>query len=118
MDDTVAKILEETLTHEQMKLFEMLGPPALIEGRGWRVLLSLFGGDRGVRAAERCEDWIYVRDLVDLEWDLLRDRTAKAHLISDAGRGADLGLDPMTDYPQDGSHMVARAIGSLMPTLQ
>jgi hypothetical protein len=65
-----------------MQLFELLGPPSVVEGedieRYCRFVAAIF---QSVQSKD-IQDFIYQRDLIDLEWDALWYRCAKAHLIT------------------------------------
>lgn len=75
--------LKKVFTAEQVRFFELLGPPSLVAGedarRYWGFVIAIF---QCVKPNDFV-DFIYQRDLIDLEWDVLRYRTAKAELINE-----------------------------------
>ena len=76
--------LKKVFTPEQIRFFELLGSPSLVvgedAGRYWGYVIAIF---QCVQPNDFV-DFIYQRDLIDLEWDVLRYRTAKAQLITNA----------------------------------
>jgi hypothetical protein len=114
--------LKQVLTAEQRKVFELLGPPALVaaedESRYWDFVAAV------VQSAQPADiqDYIYVRDQVDLEWGVLRYRRAKAHLIGQSKSNARMHLlledsDASRDTALE-DRVIAQAVGELMPDLR
>ena len=67
---------------EISELSELLGPPSLLHGESdadYEALkMRIMAAVKPVDAIEH----LYVRDVIDLQWDLLRFRRLKAHLLS------------------------------------
>jgi hypothetical protein len=94
--------LKKVLTPAQMQLFELLGPPSIVVGedveRYCRFVAAIF---QSVQPKD-IHDFIYQRDLIDLEWDVLRYRTAKAELINERAPFDFAGLFEDDDDANDG----------------
>lgn len=74
---------------EILELSELLGPPPLLPGESAADYEALkMRIMSAVKPADAIEH-LYVRDVVDLQWDLLRFRRLKAHLLSSS---APIGL--------------------------
>jgi hypothetical protein len=102
-----------------MKVFDLLGPPSVVEGedleRYWRFFAAIL---HSVQPND-VQDMIYLRDFIDLQWDILRYRSAKAHLIRDAKHNAYMHLrlqDGAASVSEDA--VIAQAIGSLIHDLR
>ena len=67
---------------EDNKALKCLGPPPLVEGEDADAYQNLLAMVCAERQPVDIIDWIYVRDMVDLQWDALRYRRSKAHLIT------------------------------------
>ena len=76
--------LKAVLTPEQMRFFELLGPPSLVAGEDAARYCGFVAAIFQAVQPQDVQDFIYQRDLIDLEWDVLRYRTAKAQLITNA----------------------------------
>jgi len=75
------------------------GPPPLIEGEDAAAYDELLAGiSAAVKPADILED-IWVRDIVDRVWEILRLRRLKANLITaTAYNGLQTVLQPLVDY--------------------
>ena len=69
--------LQEALTPEQMKVFDLLGPPSVVEGEDLERYSRFFAAILHSVQPKDVQEMIYLRDFVDLEWDILRYRSAK-----------------------------------------
>jgi len=89
----------DELTAEQQRLSELCGSPPLVDGEDAERYQRLLAGI--VKAVQPVDvpEWLWVRDIVDLQWEILRYRSAKAHLISSAEAEArrNLLLDDAVD---------------------
>ena len=82
MDDRAN--LENDLPPEQQHFSELCGPPPLVAGEDpARYQRLLVGVAKALKPAD-VPEWLWVRDIVDLEWEILRYRSAKARLITSA----------------------------------
>jgi hypothetical protein len=113
--DYLAK-LKKVLTPEQMQLFELLGPPSVVAGedveRYCRFVAAIF---QSVQPKD-IQDFIYQRDLIDLEWDVLRYRCAKFHLITDEKNDPGVAFGIFGEATDDA--LMARGMARLMPKLR
>jgi hypothetical protein len=87
-------------TPEQKEFLELLGPPPLVPGddgnRYQRFLAAIVAEVKPTDILE-C---IWVRDVIDLQWEILRYRKAKAQLFESAiAHAADNALDG--GFPSD-----------------
>ena len=62
-------------------------------------------------------DFIYQRDLIDLEWDVLRYRTAKAQLVTNA-KDEPFAIDVFNDAANQAAALTARVMAPLIPKLR
>jgi hypothetical protein len=111
--------LHEALTPEQMKVFDLLGPPSVVEGEDLERYYRFFAAIMNSVQPKDVQEMIYLRDFVDLEWDILRYRSAKAHLISHAKHNSHISLPlglPAASRTEDA--LMAQAIGSLIHKLR
>jgi hypothetical protein len=110
MSDTHTKpALQTALTPDQQQYFDLLGPPAIVEGedeaRYGRLLAGIVQTVQPVDVLE----WIWVRDIVDQQWELLRYRSAKAQYINATKD------QPFVDSEQE---LIGRAISRIIPDLR
>jgi len=105
-------------TAEQKQFLDLLGPLPIVEGeqaaRYHGLLASLVADVNPVDMLE----WIWIRDIVDLQWEVLRYRRAKAETITSAKHLA-LGVAfgrPLT--PDDGAADISRAISNSLDALR
>jgi hypothetical protein len=120
MSDTRAKpALQTALTPDQQQYFDLLGPPAIVDGedeaRYGRLLAGIVQTVQPVDVLE----WIWVRDIVDQQWELLRYRSAKAEHINAAKHQPfiDLGIDLGEPSPTEPA-LIGRAISHIIPDLR
>jgi hypothetical protein len=97
-----------SLTKQQSYLNKLLGPYPLImneDPKNYKELLLKFS--EAVKPSDFLEE-IWVRDIVDLEWEILRLRRLKASLMcASAHKGLENFLLPFFDY-SSGAHSLAK----------
>jgi hypothetical protein len=112
----LSSVLAQALSAEEMRLFELFGPPTLVVGEdGERYCRFVVAILRSVAPTD-VQDFIFLRDLIDLEWDVLRYRAAKAALIGEQS-DKPWHMDPSSNANSD-AEKSARAVASLMPKLR
>ena len=88
---------------ERVGRLALFGPPPLLEGEdtaAYDELLARISG--AVKPADIFEE-IWVRDIVDLVWEVLRLRWLKANLMTaTAYRGLEQILNPLVGYLEEG----------------
>jgi hypothetical protein len=109
--------LKEVLTPRQMQLFELLGPPSIFAGedveRYCRFAAAIF---KMVRPKD-VQDFIYQRDLIDLEWDVLRYRVIKAQMITNA-KDEPFARDAFNSAANEDAALTARVVSKMIPQLR
>jgi hypothetical protein len=97
-------------------VFDLLGPPTVARGEdGEQYCRFVTAMIRSVSPVN-VGDVLYVRDVIDLEWDVLRYRSAKAVLINDqSGKLWTMNLD---SNDNDDATRSARAITWDVPKLR
>jgi hypothetical protein len=108
--------LRQVLAPEDMRMFDLLGPPSLASGAdGERYCRFVEAIVRSV-SPDDLGDLIYLRDLIELEWDIMQYRSAKVTLISDqANKFWNVDPDSSTN---DAATLSARAITNNVPKLR
>ena len=66
----------------QRVLTEIFGPPPLLEGESQEVYATLLARVTGTVSPKDIIEEIWVHDIVDLVWEILRLRRLKAALLS------------------------------------
>jgi hypothetical protein len=75
--------LRQTLEPEEMRLFDLLGAPTVARGEDGEQYCRFVTAIIRSVSPDDVGDLLYLRDLIDLEWDVLRYRSAKAAFIND-----------------------------------
>jgi hypothetical protein len=114
--DYMAK-LKAVLTPEQMRFFELLGPPSLVAGENAGRYCDFVAAIFQSVQPKDIQDFIYQRDLVDLEWDVLRYRSTKGQLITNAKNRFD-AIDLTDPAANDDAALTARVMGPMIPKLR
>jgi hypothetical protein len=103
----------DELTQGQKHYAELCGPPPLVDGEDAARYHRLLVGVVKATKPNDVPDWLWIRDIVDQQWEILRYRSAKAHLISSAETEARryLSLDTaLSGISTDQSEISAAAI--------
>jgi hypothetical protein len=94
------RIAATGLAPEQNELLELLGPPPLVPGEDVAPYQRFLGAIVALVEPNDILECIWVRDIVDLEWEILRYRKAKAQLFNTAvAHATDTALDGA--FPSD-----------------
>ncbi len=109
--------LKAVLTPEQMRFFELLGPPSLVAGEDAARYCGFVAAIFQAVQPQDIQDFIYQRDLIDLEWDVLRYRTAKAQLITNA-KNKPYAIDLSNAAANQDDALTARVMGEMVPQLR
>jgi hypothetical protein len=113
-----SKELQKALSPEQFKMFELLGPPAIVSGEDVGRYYRFFAAVVQTMQPQDIQDCIYVREQIDLEWSILRYRNAKARIIGQAKNLARSYVQHC-DVPQNSEdEIIARAIQEKLPHLR
>jgi hypothetical protein len=116
MSDTHAKpALQTALTPDQQQYFDLLGPPAIVEGEDEARYDRLLAGIVQTVQPVDVLEWIWVRDIVDQQWELLRYRSAKAEYINATKD------QPFVDFSEPSATeqaLIGRAISRIIPDLR
>lgn len=83
------------------QLLEILGPPPILESESLDNYNALYDRVRSAVAPADIIEELWVRDVVDLSWDLLRLRRVKSKIFAtQAHRGVRAILAPLNEYPR------------------
>ena len=108
--------LRKTLEPEEMRLFDLLGAPTVARGEDGEQYCRFVTAIIRSVSPDDVGDLLYLRDLIDLEWDVLRYRSAKAALINDqSSKPWTMNLD---SNDNDDATRSARAIIGDVPKLR
>jgi nitrate reductase alpha subunit len=81
------------------KMLVFCGPPPLIAGENAEHYDRLLDAVADVVKPVDILEWFWVREVVDLHWEIDRNRRIKANVINGARQGAILDLLPPSDDP-------------------